>query len=88
MLASLGDTGCVCLCVCVWIPLPRRYKAVSCPILILRGERSDVLPTVLGWQMMKANRNASLTVLPHCGHAPALNTRHQIVTVTKFVTQT
>ncbi len=66
-------------------PSMSSFRSISCPILVLCGESSDVLPTSMAWAMQRSNRNANVTVLPRCGHAPALNTPSQIKTVLDFL---
>lgn len=97
--AWVHTCGAVCVCVlpilsCTraltipFLPPPAiRYGSITCPILILRGEHSDVLPSRLAGHMMRVNRRAHLAVMPNCGHAPALNTPYQINTVAQFIAE-
>jgi pimeloyl-ACP methyl ester carboxylesterase len=48
------------------------YKAMQCPVLILRGAQSDILSRDIADRMLAANPNASLTEVPGVGHAPML----------------
>ena len=45
-----------------------RWNGVKCPTLVLRGERSPVLPQRIADQMIAENKNASLVVVPNAGH--------------------
>jgi pimeloyl-ACP methyl ester carboxylesterase len=50
---------------------PRKWplwRAVKCPTLVLRGERSPALSTQTAEQMIAENKHASLVVIPNAGH--------------------
>jgi pimeloyl-ACP methyl ester carboxylesterase len=54
---------------------PRRWPlwgAVKCPTLVLRGARSPAFSQRAAEQMVSENANASLVVIPECGHFIAL----------------
>jgi pimeloyl-ACP methyl ester carboxylesterase len=66
------------------------WEAVSGPVLVLRGEHSDLLsaPTVLEMQRRGKAARAGLVQsveLPGCGHAPALMDEKQIGIVGDFL---
>lgn len=58
------------------VPPPRdpwdAYKAMQCPVLILRGAQSDILSRDIADRMLAANPNASLAEVSGVGHAPML----------------
>ena len=54
------------------------WEQVSCPVLILRGEQSDVLPRDVAHQMLERGPAAELIEFPATGHAPSLMVDEQI----------
>lgn len=54
------------------------WDAITCPVLVLRGERSDVLTRETAREMTRRGPKAELVELAGCGHAPALMTEEQI----------
>ena len=54
------------------------YEQIQCPVLLLRGEQSDLLTPEVAEQMTRRVPKAQLFVIPNCGHAPFLNTADQI----------
>lgn len=61
------------------------YDSVECPVLLLRGAESDVLPSEIAAEMTQRGPRARLRVFPDCGHAPALATPAQIDAVRAFL---
>ncbi len=65
------------------------YDAITCPVLVLRGEHSDlVLPEVVADMHMRGPglRGHLHTVeVPDCGHAPALNVASHYRWVSEFL---
>ena len=61
------------------------YEKIPCPILVLRGEHSDFLPQRLADEMASRHSNCRTEMIPHCGHAPYLNTPMQIRLVREFL---
>ncbi|NQV47994.1 MAG: alpha/beta hydrolase [Rhodospirillaceae bacterium] len=57
------------------------WEAITCPVLILRGELSDVLPRDIAEKMLTRGPSADLVEIPGVGHAPALMDKIQIKTV-------
>jgi pimeloyl-ACP methyl ester carboxylesterase len=55
------------------IPLWPWWDAITCPVLVIRGETSDILTAETLEEMVqrKPETTATLTI-PNCGHAPAL----------------
>jgi pimeloyl-ACP methyl ester carboxylesterase len=63
-----------------WDGLPR-----SLPVLVLRGESSDLLEPSVAEDMTRRGPHARLVTVTGCGHAPALNTDEQIGWVERFL---
>ena len=61
------------------------YDSIGCPVLLLRGAESDVLPQAVAEEMTRRGPCARLEVFPNCGHAPALATARQIAAVVDFL---
>jgi pimeloyl-ACP methyl ester carboxylesterase len=47
-------------------------KAMTCPVLVLRGAKSDVLNADIAGRMLQALPNGKLVEVPGVGHAPVL----------------
>jgi pimeloyl-ACP methyl ester carboxylesterase len=60
------------------------WDAIYVPILVVRGQQSDLLPEAVLKDMMRRNRNVRVHTVQNCGHAPALITDYQIEVVTQF----
>jgi pimeloyl-ACP methyl ester carboxylesterase len=61
------------------------YDRVTCPVLCLRGEHSDLLLPEVTHAMQQRGPQAQVVTVPNCGHAPALNNPWQIELVERFV---
>ena len=61
------------------------YDRIRCPVLLLRGLRSDVLPTPIAQEMIQRGPRAELVELPKIGHAPALMDPTQIAIIAEFL---
>ncbi|MBV8099933.1 MAG: alpha/beta hydrolase, partial [Verrucomicrobia bacterium] len=61
------------------------YDRVRCPVLVLHGLESDVLPTPTAQQMTQRGPRAQLVEFPKIGHAPALMDPAQIAIVAEFL---
>lgn len=61
------------------------YQSIEAPILIIRGEQSDLLSKQAAQQMLVRNSNASLVEFPDVGHAPTLRTKSQIQPIMNFL---
>jgi pimeloyl-ACP methyl ester carboxylesterase len=66
------------------------WDRIECPVLILRGEDSDLLSEATTRQMLKRGPAAmagqvSVVEVPGCGHAPALMEASQIATIKDFL---
>jgi pimeloyl-ACP methyl ester carboxylesterase len=60
------------------------YDRVRCPVLLLHGLQSDVLPTPVAQEMTQRGPRAELVEFPKIGHAPALMDPTQIAIIVKF----
>jgi pimeloyl-ACP methyl ester carboxylesterase len=63
------------------------WKAVRCPVLILRGAQSDLLLADTARRMRDGRPGVELVEFPGVGHAPALMDADQIDTVRRFLLQ-
>jgi pimeloyl-ACP methyl ester carboxylesterase len=61
------------------------YDAVTAKTLLLRGERSDVLPMQIAEAMTRRGPKPELHVLSGYGHAPTLATEHEIGLLRDFL---
>ena len=61
------------------------YDRVRCPVLVLRGETSDLLLPDIARQMAERGPKATVVEVPGCGHAPALMDDGQVTAVTSFL---
>jgi pimeloyl-ACP methyl ester carboxylesterase len=70
---------------------PRDYEqwdawdSLDVPVLVLRGERSDLLLPEVADEMRRRGPRAVVATVPGCGHAPALNVPDQIGLVERFL---
>jgi pimeloyl-ACP methyl ester carboxylesterase len=72
------------------IVLWQLWDRIAGPVLIMRGENSDLLSTETVALMLKrgasaAAGRASAVEIPGCGHAPALMNKDQIATIRDFL---
>ena len=65
----------------------RQWEAIRCPVLVLRGEHSDLLTREVAAAMTHRGPRARLVEFPDCGHAPALMDHRQIATVVHWLTR-
>ena len=61
------------------------YDRVRCPVLLLHGLDSDVLPASIAQEMTRRGPRAELVEFPGIGHAPALMNPTQIAIVADFL---
>ena len=59
--------------------LRSQLKNVSCPTLILLGERDALVPAAVGDELLEALPNSRLTIIAGAGHAPFLSHPKQFV---------
>ena len=57
------------------------WEKVTCPVLVLRGESSDLLTPEVAGQMVERGHDVRLVEIAGCGHAPALMAEDQIAIV-------
>jgi pimeloyl-ACP methyl ester carboxylesterase len=67
------------------VDLWKSWDAIDIPILVVRGQKSDLLPEGILRDMLRRNRNATAHTVENCGHAPALMTQDQIAMVEAFL---
>ncbi len=63
------------------IDLWQLWQEIDCPVLILRGEDSRILPRPVAEEMIERGPAADLVEFPGVGHAPALMDEIQIDTI-------
>ena len=61
------------------------WDRIRCPVLLLRGERSDVLLAETAEQMKHRGPNMEFVEFPRIGHAPTLMAAEQIQVVADFL---
>lgn len=67
------------------INLTELWQPVRCPILLLRGEYSEVLPVEVAAMMRQDKALLDFAEIPHCGHAPHLMSEEQIQLVQEWL---
>ncbi len=63
------------------------WNNIRCPVLALRGARSDVLLPETIQQMCKSGPKTDVVEIPNCGHAPMLMTQDQIDIIRDWLQQ-
>jgi pimeloyl-ACP methyl ester carboxylesterase len=61
------------------------YESIRVPVLVVRGERSDLLSADTAARMLARNPRAELHVVPGVGHAPTFMSDEQIEPVERFL---
>lgn len=61
------------------------WDALDLPVLVLRGEDSDLLESRVADEMTRRGPRAALVTVPGCGHAPALNTPQHFAWIDEFL---
>ncbi len=61
------------------------WDNISCPVLIIRGEYSDILLAETAQEMIERNNNAKLVTIENVGHAPTLMPDEQVQIVTNWL---
>lgn len=64
------------------------YDAITCPVLVLRGEKSDLLDSATATAMTERGPKAKLVEIKEAGHAPSLMSEEQISLITDWLQQT
>lgn len=62
------------------------WDAITCPVLVLRGQHSDLLLPQTAAEMAARGPRANVVEIPGCGHAPTLMDPDQINLVTSWLT--
>lgn len=62
------------------------WDSLQLPVLVLRGETSDLLLPEVAEAMRNRGPRAVVVTVPGCGHAPALNTPDQFALIERFFT--
>ena len=66
------------------VDLSMIWQAVSCPVLVIRGGESDLLPAATARSMLQ-HADTQLVEFPGIGHAPMIMARDQINAVEHFL---
>ena len=61
------------------------WYRTKCPVLLLRGEYSDVLPEDVAETMVNVHPGTRLTVVRKCGHVPSLMNDAEVAMVRAFL---
>ena len=61
------------------------WYRVRCPVLLLRGERSEVFPRDVADTMLAVRPQARLAEIPDCGHVPSLMNEGDVALVRTFL---
>lgn len=61
------------------------WQRVSCPVLLVRGETSEVFPSSVAEEMLESKPLAQMVEVAGAGHAPALMSAAEIAAVAEFV---
>jgi pimeloyl-ACP methyl ester carboxylesterase len=69
------------------VDLWKYWDAIDVPVLVIRGQQSDLLPAAVLKDMVRRNRNVNVHTVENCGHAPALIAADQIEAVTRFLNE-
>jgi pimeloyl-ACP methyl ester carboxylesterase len=67
------------------VDLWSNYDRIRCPVLLLHGLKSDILPTPVAQEMTQRGPRAELLEFPKIGHAPALMDPTQIAIIAEFL---
>lgn len=65
--------------------LEAEFDCLDMPVLLLRGENSDLLAVETAQEMTQRGPKATLLTVPGCGHAPCLNVPGQIEPIASFL---
>ncbi len=61
------------------------YESIRTPILLVRGQESDLLSSATAQEMLVRNPNAALYEVPGVGHAPSLMQDEQVQRIADFL---
>ena len=62
------------------------WEQITCPVLLLRGERSKLLSRATADRMAKTGPKAQVVEIEGVGHAPALMNEAQVALLREFIT--
>lgn len=62
------------------------WEQITCPVLLLRGERSKLLSRATADRMAKSGPKAKVVEIKDVGHAPALMSEDQVALLRDFIT--
>lgn len=61
------------------------WESLQCPLLLLRGEQSDLLTDAVAREMLERNGQAQLHTVAGVGHAPSLRSDDQLDVIERFL---
>lgn len=61
------------------------WEAVRCPVLVIRGDRSDMLPAEVAERMIASKANARLMTVANCGHRSWLRRQAQVAEIVDWL---
>lgn len=61
------------------------WDRIECPVLVIRGENSDLLRAETAADMTSRGPKAELLTVPGCGHAPALMSADQVDAIVEWL---
>ncbi len=61
------------------------WDRIDCPVLVIRGENSDLLRAETATEMTARGPKADLLTVPGCGHAPALMSADQVEAIVEWL---
>jgi pimeloyl-ACP methyl ester carboxylesterase len=61
------------------------WNSVQCPVLVIRGQSSDVLPADVAERMTASGPRAELAEISGIGHAPSLMSEDQVALVSDWL---
>ncbi|NDF13024.1 MAG: alpha/beta hydrolase [Proteobacteria bacterium] len=67
------------------VDLWEMWEKVQCPVLLLRGQESDLFPREVALEMQKRHGNLTLIEYAHTGHAPSLMRESQVAEVKNWL---
>lgn len=63
------------------------WDQITCPVLVIRGEQSDILTTETVEEMVHRHPETSALTIPKVGHAPSLMEEDQIQAIREWLTK-
>jgi pimeloyl-ACP methyl ester carboxylesterase len=63
----------------------QRWDAVACPVLLIRGERSEMLSQALASTMIARKPGTQIVTVRGCGHRPWLRSPSQVRAITAWL---